>query len=136
MNVKVFLDTNLWVYAYSSDPKGEVVRALIASRFRNIALSTQVLGEFFTVLSRKLKRNRDEAAVAVRTLSDHFPVQPVSRTTVEQALDVCSRTGYSFWDSQIIASAVECGCGILYSEDLQPGPVAGTRLRIINPLTP
>ncbi|MDD5371222.1 MAG: hypothetical protein PHQ40_19235 [Anaerolineaceae bacterium] len=37
------------------------------------------------------------------------------------AVDVFEKTGYSFYDSLIVAGALHGGCGILYSEDLQPG---------------
>jgi len=40
---------------------------------------------------------------------------------------------FSYWDSLIIASALESGCGILYTEDMQDGQVIEDRLRIVNP---
>ena len=38
-----------------------------------------------------------------------------------RALDVQARYGYGFYDSLIIAAALEAGCTRLYSEDMQHG---------------
>lgn len=42
--------------------------------------------------------------------------------------------GFSYWDSLIVSAALESGCRILYSEDMQHGQVVEQRLRIVNPL--
>ena len=39
----------------------------------------------------------------------------------DRALDVQARYRYSFYDSLIVASALDAGCTRLYSEDLQDG---------------
>ena len=51
------------------------------------------------------------------------------------ALDVKGRTGYSYYDSLIIASAIHADCKILYTEDMQDGrEILG--LRIVDPFQP
>lgn len=40
----------------------------------------------------------------------------------------------SYWDSLIVAAALQTDCTILYSEDMQNGLVFDGRLRIVNPL--
>lgn len=40
---------------------------------------------------------------------------------IESALLVRQRWGYGFYDSLVIAGALACGVGTLYSEDLQHG---------------
>lgn len=47
-----------------------------------------------------------------------------------RALELMELTGYSFWDSQIIASAEAAGAETLYSEDMQDGrAIAGLIIR-------
>ena len=41
----------------------------------------------------------------------------------------------SYWDSMIVAAALEASCTVLYSEDMQNGLLVDQRLRIMNPLT-
>ncbi|NTW63887.1 MAG: PIN domain-containing protein, partial [Chlorobiaceae bacterium] len=48
------------------------------------------------------------------------------------ALEVMERWGYAFYDSLVIAAAIQADCGILYSEDLHDGHnILG--LTIVNP---
>ena len=42
---------------------------------------------------------------------------------------------FSYWDSLIVAFALESGCTELWSEDLQTGRVVEGRLTIVNPLS-
>jgi len=43
----------------------------------------------------------------------------VSVDLLKQALDVAERWRFSFYDSLIIAAALQTNCTILYSEDMQ-----------------
>jgi predicted nucleic acid-binding protein len=47
----------------------------------------------------------------------------VDDETIDKALDIHQRFGYSYFDCLMIASALECGCDYLFSEDLQNGQV-------------
>jgi len=40
---------------------------------------------------------------------------------------------FSFWDSLIVAAALEAGCNVLNSEDMQHGQVVDKELIILNP---
>ena len=52
----------------------------------------------------------------------------------ESCLEIQNETRYSFYDSLILAAALQGGCDILYSEDLQDGQeVRG--VKIVNPYT-
>jgi len=53
--------------------------------------------------------------------------------TIKKANTIKYKYGYSFYDSLFIASALEAGCTILYSEDLQDGQVIEKTLTIVNP---
>lgn len=134
MSDKVFLDTNLWIYLYSDKVKGRKIKQLITERFENIMVSTQVLGELFHVLTKKGLKDKKEAKDIVSEIAGHFPVASIGLPTVIRAISLHVKHGYSYWDSLIISSALENGCKLLYSEDLQGDHVIDGKLKIVTPL--
>jgi predicted nucleic acid-binding protein len=133
MKGKVFLDSNLWVYLNSSEAKAPVVRELVTKHFTDIVISTQVLGETYNVLVKKRFTNQETAQDIVSDLQDSFTISPITSTTVSHAMEINSRHGYSYWDSLIIASAMETGCVTLFSEDLHHSQLLDKKLTIVNP---
>lgn len=129
--MRPFLDTNLLVYAQTSDPKAVAARQAILA---GGVISVQVLNEFAAVLRRRFKRDWDEIAQAVADVRITLdPVRPISVETHEAAVDLARQHGFSFYDSLIVASALEAKCDTLLTEDLQAGrTVQG--LTIVNPL--
>ena len=101
------------------------------------AISVQVLNEFANVARRKLRMSWPEVARAVDAVRAFCP-PPLSITvgTHEAALGIAGRLGYRFYDSLIIASALEANCATLFSEDMQDGQVIDGRLTIRNPFRP
>ena len=57
-----------------------------------------------------------------------------SAALYQDAVSILGRYGFSFYDSLIVAAALEAGCTRLYSEDLQHGQRI-QRLTILNPFT-
>lgn len=57
----------------------------------------------------------------------------LQRSTLFAASDLRDRYSLSYWDSVIVASALETGAEILYSEDMQDGLLVNNQLRIVNP---
>lgn len=57
----------------------------------------------------------------------------VDGSTIKKAIQVKRDTNYSYWDSLVIASALENNCSILYTEDMQDGQVIENNLTIVNP---
>jgi len=129
MNAKPFLDTNILIYAFASnDPRSEEAEALLAA---GGMISIQVLNEFVNVSRRKLRREWpeiEEALSVLRTILD--PPIPLTIEIHEAAVGLARNSGFSFYDSLIIAAAIRAGCRILYSEDMQDGQtVDGMTLR-------
>ncbi len=60
-------------------------------------------------------------------------VEIVTPATMLRALDISGRYGLSWFDSLIVASALEAGCDSLYTEDLQHGQVLEAKLTVTNP---
>lgn len=130
-----FVDTNILLYAHDRDagPKRAVAAGLLATLWeehRGI-VSPQVLQEFLVNALRKLKNplNLAQARDIVRSYG-LWVTHDASVAHILRALELMELTGYSFWDSQIIASAEAAGAEILYSEDMQDGrAIAGLIIR-------
>jgi predicted nucleic acid-binding protein len=135
MSARVFFDTTILVYIGT---KGDLRSPTAGMLLRaGGVISTQVLNEFANVSRKKLRHEWDairQHLLDLRRLCE--PVLPVTLATHEEALRIAQRYGYSIYDSLMIASALEAGCAILYSEDMQHGQTIGP-LTIRNPfLTP
>jgi len=130
----VFVDSNIWIYLYSTDPKADLARKIIDKHFSTIILSTQVIGEIFHSLSRKGIRSKDEARTIINDLVETFTVVDVTTSIASCAMDISIRYGFTYWDSLIIATALEHNCSNLFSEDLQNKQLLEKSLTIVNPL--
>ena len=132
----VFFDTNVLVYSISIDPAeaGKRQRALELLQRDDGALSILVLQEFYTQATRPTRRHRlsHQIAVDLITAWTRFPVQEMTLTLFERALEMKEAHRFSYWDSAIIAAARALGCHELYTEDMSHGrQVEG--VTIINP---
>lgn len=128
-----FLDTNVLVYSFSETDiaKREAARALTEAD--GAWISTQVLSEVVSVLTRRFRVPVQEAKHRVMSIAAGCEVVTVSPSIVFDALRIMERFGYGFFDSQIIAAALVCGASVLYSEDLHHGQVVDGKLSIRSP---
>jgi predicted nucleic acid-binding protein len=60
-------------------------------------------------------------------------VLPITRGTINAALLLKDKYGYSYFDCLMLASAVEGGCNVIFTEDMQHGQVVNETLKIVNP---
>ncbi|MCJ7524117.1 MAG: PIN domain-containing protein [Candidatus Aminicenantes bacterium] len=136
MSARIFLDTNILVYATITDSVGEKnAKALsfLESMERNrIFISTQVINEYYSTLIRKNVAD-DIIQKKIRELIDIVEVFPVDLPTVVYSWKVRERYGFSIWDSLIVATALKGRCTVLYSEDLQHEQVIEKRVLVLNP---
>ena len=119
----VFLDTNVLIYAYSDDDTIKQYKARSVLFAHSCIISTQVLTEFSNIAFKKLHLPASEINSTISVLSGLCSVHVVDKITIQKAVDIKARYGYSFYDSLMIASAIECKCGFLYSEDMADGHV-------------
>jgi predicted nucleic acid-binding protein len=137
MSAADFLDTNVLVYALDAQggAKRAVARKILQTALGGDAMiSFQVVQETLHVIGRKfvqLAKPADCEAALSEVLVPLWRIMP-SAGLYARALHLQQRYGYSFYDSLIIAAALEGGCARLLSEDLQHGQVIDT-LRIENP---
>jgi len=132
----VFFDTNVLVYVHDqrSPYKREVARRLYSAHLYggSIALSTQVLQEFFVTVTQKAQQIPVREA---RSLVSHLAGLNVVRIEPEHvlsAIDLHARYRLSFWDSLIIVAAKSAGAQAVLSEDLGHGQIYDG-VRVENP---
>jgi predicted nucleic acid-binding protein len=131
-----FLDTNVLLYLISRDA-GERKKAACANEILDrgdVALSVQVLQEFYVQATRESRAERLSHAQAVGLIESfqRFPVQETTMWVMTDALQTCDRFGISYWDASIIAAARAIGSSVVLSEDLADGMDYGG-VRIENP---
>ncbi len=133
MNVKPFLDTNIVVYAFSSnDPRSERAEALLEA---GGVVSVQVLNEFVNVLRHKQGRGWDEVDDALGVLKILLDLpRPLTLELHEAAVKIARDRGFSIYDSLVVAAALQAGCSVLYSENFQHRLMI-EQLTIRNPFT-
>lgn len=133
MLARVFLDSNVLIYLYSEDEPEKAALALQSAQASDAWISTQVLNEVSNVLCRKQQQAYLDILNVIHELQRNFQITTVTSQTIEQALVLGEHYGYSYFDSLMLASALEQGCSILYSEDMQHGQILEGGLRIIDP---
>jgi predicted nucleic acid-binding protein len=92
-----------------------------------------VLSETANVALKKLALPLSETAKLLAMLEATCRVEIVTPATMQRALDIAGHYGFSWFDSLIVASALEAGCDTLYTEDLQHGQVIEGKLTVTNP---
>ena len=135
MKDKVFIDTNLWIYLYDTrdEVKQKKVKALIHDKFDDIMISTQVLNEIYNILSKKIKLVHPAIQEIIIETITNFQVAEIGIIEVIKAMDIKGKYGFSYWDSLIIAAALENDCNFLFSEDMQNGQIIENKLKIVSP---
>lgn len=120
-----FVDTNVLLYAVSTAP-AEHEKARIALEIleeRNLALSVQVLQEFYVQATRESKPDRitHEQAAALVEAYLRFTVQETTVALMQAASETRDRFRISYWDAAIIEAARVLSCDTVLSEDLGHG---------------
>lgn len=138
MKGKYFLDTNIFVYSFNVNEKDKQRKSisLIANALDNQigCVSYQVVQEFLNVAARKFIKPLSIQDCQRYLISVLEPLCEIyaSAGLYNQALEISERWQYSFYDSLIIAAAINCRCSILYTEDLQNGQKI-QNVTVINP---
>lgn len=130
MTEPIFVDTNVWVYAVDAADPAKQERALettAPARNRDLVVSTQVLAEFYAVVTRKLAVpvSADGAEAMVRQLAG-LPVVAIDGSLVVSAVSASREWGISIWDALIVRAAEVAGCRRVLSEDLASGTRYGS----------
>ncbi|MGB1110116.1 MAG: PIN domain-containing protein [Gammaproteobacteria bacterium] len=133
-----FFDTNILVYVYDESAPSKQIQAKAlwkkAINTHTPVISTQVLQEFLVTATRarKLAMHIDEARFATQQFAKLATVELIDPTLIFDAIRRMKSSGFSFWDSLIVESALATGASMLWTEDLQHGQKIGS-LTVSNP---
>jgi predicted nucleic acid-binding protein len=128
-----FIDTNVLLYAISRDrqerDKAQRANEILAAR--DLALSVQVLQEFYVQATRQSRPDRLTHQQAVELVKSfmRFPVAPITTGLMLAAFATHQRFAMSYWDAAILEAGRALGCDVVLSEDLSDGEdYAGVRV--------
>lgn len=135
--MRVFIDTNVWVYRLDQrEPEksrrtSEWLREVAGEH--HIVLSTQVLIELRSVLTRKLKppMSHEDTRLALNALAC-FEVMATDTSVLLDAHELAHNEQLSWFDALIVEAAIRSGCDKLFSENLSHGRKFGN-LTVCNP---
>ena len=139
MTAREFVDTNIWLYGFvkysnAADQDKHIRAGIFIGQLKRPVISSQVVRELCRNL---LKKSAFTEPSLTGLISDWYPSCELHPSNLEQYLvasHLRETASFSFWDSLIVAAALDARCSTLYSEDLQHGQVIDGRLTIVNPL--
>lgn len=128
---EAFFDANVLLYLLSGETaKADRAEAVIAG---GGVVSVQVLNEFASVAVRKLSMTFPEIRDCLEPIREVCTVVPLTPESHDLGLALAERYGFPVYDAMIVATALQAGCGILYSEDFQHRQRIERRLVVQNP---
>ncbi|WAS06297.1 PIN domain-containing protein [Gloeomargaritales cyanobacterium VI4D9] len=134
MTDRAFIDTNIWVYSHlkqKDDTKSDIATSLLEN-LPVLVISTQVLSEYYSAMLKngipdRLIQENLEVMISVSE------VQVIQISTIRLCHRLRMNNRFSYWDSLILASAIESNCQYLYSEDMQNNQIIDKQVQIVNP---
>ncbi len=135
MTAEFFLDANILLYVFSNAEEDVEKRNICQDLLlkSNVGISTQVIQEFINTALRKPRIGISEDGIdLMMQYCCDLQVVSVSYEIILNGLNFRRRYRLSHWDSTIVAAALEMGCGVLYSEDLNHGQVI-EGVTVVNP---
>ncbi len=132
MHDKIFLDSNVLVYLFSRQEPRKRAIALSTIHGRKCTTGTNNINETINVLRMKLRKSLDELLLALEDIEQVVEIVSFDTNTIRSASRIMDRYKYSYFDSLVIATALECGCSRLCTEDMQHGQRIDELLEIEN----
>ena len=124
MTNRIFVDSNIWVYLFTADDdeKRKAACEFIYDSAKNnrLVISYQVVNEVCSVLKKK-KYTEPELRRVADEMMGLCEVCDYAGEIIFLASELREKHSFSYWDGQIVASALMSNCGILASEDMQDG---------------
>ncbi|MGD9732828.1 MAG: PIN domain-containing protein [Desulfamplus sp.] len=127
MNDKIFVDTNILVYSVANDSQKRIISDELLIK-NDIVVSSQVINEFVSVTLRKKILPIEKIVEYSKQFMQVFNMVLITTKIIKSALNIMIKYKFSYWDSLILAAALESQCELLYSEDLQDGQCIDNRL--------
>ena len=135
MQDKVFIDSNIFIYAKIEDKEKDkhiLARFFLNSLREKVEITTQVINEFYNVLD-KYKIEDMIIQESIHAILTEVELKVITLETIKLSWKIKERYKYSYFDSLLIASTLESGCTTLYSEDMHHNQIIHEKIKIINP---
>ena len=132
MQDRVFIDTNVFIYLYSTDEDIKKEKAIEAINEYDSYTSTQAINELSNVLIKKFNMKTEDIKNVVDEIYSNCEVITLDSTIIKSALDIHSKYKFSYYDSLMLATAVNSECSKILSEDMNDGQVIEKKLTITN----
>jgi len=134
MKDKYFLDSNIFLYAFSTK---DLKKQKIASSLVNqpAIISTQVINEVSNNMLKKLQLSNNDVEAFIIDCYEQYSVINFTKNMFVKAAKLREKYMFSYYDSLIVSSALLGECDILYSEDMQHNLKVEKTLTIVNPFT-
>lgn len=129
-----FVDTNIWLYSFiksQDEEKSKIAKSIISGS--DIIISTQIINEMCVNLLKKAKFSEGKIQKLIQSLYKRYTVFELSQDILIKASEIRTEFTFSFWDSIVVASALDSEADYLISEDMQNGFKLEDKLTIINP---
>ena len=132
MRDKVFIDTNIFLYAFCEvdRKKQEKAKEIVLDK---ASISVQVINETSSNLIKKLKFDEDKIKNFIESCYRRYEIVNFSKEIFLSGSEIRKKYKYSYYDSLIISAALVSNCTILFSEDMQHSQIIKKQLTIINP---
>jgi predicted nucleic acid-binding protein len=128
----ITIDSNILIYAFATenDYRKDVSKQIILN-CRIISL--QAINETIFVLLRKFSFPKNELEGIINFFNEQFIITSLTTSILQKTIDIIKKYDLSFWDSMMIAAALNNHCNIFYTEDLTHQQIIENKLQIINP---
>ena len=126
------IDTNILIYSHDHTAtfKQNIARDLIVEQ---PVVSNQVVSEYINVLRRIVGIKKEQIFGMCLPNLTRCNITMIDTETLQSAEKMMKRYDFQIFDAIIVAAALEAGCKILYSEDMQNELLIEKHLKIINP---
>ena len=129
-----FIDTNIWLYSFIRSQNREKTKiAGDIIKKCEIVISIQIINEVCVNLIKKVDFSEEKIKNLIESLYKKYTVFELSQDILLKASKIRNNHSFSFWDSVVAASALDCDADYLLSEDMQDGFKLENKLTIINP---
>lgn len=129
-----FIDSNILIYAHTiqDERKMKIAQSILSSE-QIIMANTQIINESINVFIKRFKIPLKDIQKIISQTFLYLPIKNINDLTILLGLRICGKYFYSYYDSLIIASALQNECSVLYSEDLHHNQKIEKSLTIVNP---
>ena len=135
MPVNVFVDSNIWLYALiqnNGDDKHQQAANFLLQLDCPV-INSQVIREICSNLKKKTSMPEEQLRVLIHGWYQDCKIVHSNASQHLLASHLRNSYSFSYWDSLIVAVALDAGCTTLFSEDMQHGQKIENQLTIINP---